>query len=270
MDLELRGKTVIVTGGASHIGRSITIAFAAEGCKVVLADLDAEQSEKTAKEAREKSGSQVLVVPTDISNWDAVQAMVKKTLDKFGQIDVLVNNVGWVKHFLFIEKPRDQWLKEININFLGMLHTNRAVLDNMIQRRYGKIVNIASDSGRMGEYYETVYAGCKAGVIASSKSIAREVGRYNINVNCVCPGATPNYNVETVGKYAMSWDRLHGLEGEIPTPDSEKTKKMESKYALRRLGAPEDIAYAALFLASERSRHMTGQTLSVSGGYTMV
>jgi len=261
MDLNLAGKTVIVTGGASHIGRSITLAFAKEGSNVVIADIDEAQGQKVAEKANELGGKAMLVV-TDVTDADSVTAMVKKTLEEFGKIDVLVNNAGWGKDRLFIEKPRDEWEREININFWGVINCTRAVLDHMIERRYGKVISIGSDAGRMGEYREAVYAGCKGAVIAMQKSLARELGRYNINFNVVCPGLTVPEDPESIGEKSAWRDDT------VFTP--EVREKAIKAYPLRRLGKPEDIANAVIFLASDAASFITGQTLSVSGGYTMM
>ena len=266
MDLKLAGKTAIVTGGASNIGRGITLAFAQEGANVVIADFDESQAQKVAKEAQGLLGK-VIAVMTDVTDWNQVQTMVKKTLDEFKTIDVLVNNAGGGHDFvekLFVEQTREEWEKIVALNFWGVMSCTRAVLDHMIERRSGSIVNIGSDAGRMGEYREGVYAGCKAGVIGLSKTLARELGRYGIRVNVVCPGTTlPDAPVGekslwAEGKQTASWLSPEMLE------------KAAKGYPLRKFGKPQDIADAVTFFASERAGHITGQTLSVSGGYTMM
>jgi len=263
MDLNLADKTVIVTGGGSNIGRGIVLAFAKEKSNVVIADIDEAQGQKVAKEAA-ALGSEAVVIKTDVTDVNSVKAMVERTLTQFGKIDVLVNNVGWTIDRLFIEKPREEWQKEVNINFWGVINCTRAVLDHMIERKYGKIISIGSDAGRMGEYREAVYAGCKGGVIALSKSLARELGRYNINVNVVCPGVTMPESPEHAGELSM-WK---GPMGEIFTPEVQE--KAAKAYPLRRLGRPQDVANMVVFLASDAASFITGQTISVSGGYTMM
>jgi 2-hydroxycyclohexanecarboxyl-CoA dehydrogenase len=262
VDLGLRGKTVIVTGGGSNIGRAIALAFAREGADVVIAEIDEKQGQKVAAEAKAQGGS-VIAIETDVTDNESVQAMVAKTLDLFGKIDVLINNVGWTYDRLFIEKPREEWEKEIKLNFWSMINCTRAVLDNMIERQYGKIVSISSDAGRTGGFREAVYGGCKGAVIALSKSLARELGRYGINVNVVSPSTTIPESSEHVGLESM-W-APGGLEF---TP--EILEKMAKTYPLRRLGNPEDIANAVVFLASDAAAWITGQTLSVDGGYAMM
>lgn len=262
MDLGLKGKTVIVTGGGSNIGRAIVLAFAKEGSNVVIAEIDEKQGKKVAAEAN-TLGGKAIVIKTDMTDHKQVEEMVKKTLEQFKTIDILVNNVGWTFDRLFIEKPREEWEKEININLWSPINSTRAVLDHMIERRYGRIVSIGSDAGRMGEYREAVYGGCKGAVIAMSKAIAREVGRYGITLNVVCPGMTlPENPEEETGELSMM--RLAGL---IPP---ETKEKMIKNYALRRLGTAQEVANAVVFLASDAASFITGQTLSVSGGYTMM
>lgn len=264
MDLNLAGKTVIVTGGGSNIGRGIVLAFAEEGVNVVIADIDEVQGQKVANEANALGDGKAVVIKTDVTNVDSVAAMVKKTLEQFGKIDTLVNNAGWGMDRLFIEKPRSEWEKEVNINLWGVINCTRAVLDHMIERKYGKIINIGSDAGRMGEYREAVYAACKGGIIAMSKSVAREIGRYGITVNVVCPGVTVPESPEYAGELSM-WK---GPMTEVFTPETRE--KAVKAYPLRRLGKPEDIANAVVFLASDAASFITGQTISVSGGYTMM
>lgn len=262
MDLGLKDKVIIVTGGGSNIGKAISLAFGAEGSKVVIADIDEVQAQKVVDQIK-ASGGQALAVKTDVTNPDSVAVMVKAVSDKFGTVDVLVNNVGWVQHEVFIKKPRAEWVKEVNLNLWGVINCSRAVLDIMVANKSGKIVSISSDSGRMGEYMEVVYAACKAGVIGLSKGLARELGRYNINVNVVCPGATPPKSAADVSKDSM-WQE--GLKFFGP----EQQQKAASLYPLRRLGKPEEIANATVFLSSKCADYITGQTLSVSGGYTMM
>jgi 2-hydroxycyclohexanecarboxyl-CoA dehydrogenase len=262
MDLGLKGKNVIVMGGASNIGRAISLLFAEEKANVLLGDWDEKQAEKTAADIK-KLGVMGIAVKTDVTNWDSVQSTVKKALEEFGSIDVLVNNAGWAADKLFIEKPRSEWEKEVAINYWGVINGIRAVLDHMIEKKQGSIVSIGSDAGRMGEYREAVYAGCKAGVIALTKAVAREVGRFGIRLNVVCPGLTPGRSEDSGEKSLWKGD-----EAEVFTPEAQDRAK--KAYPLRKLGTPEDIADAVVFIASGRAGHITGQTLSVSGGYTMM
>lgn len=264
MELGLEGKTVIVTGGGANIGRGITFAFAKEKSNVVIADIDEEQGQKVVEEAQ-GLGGKLIAIKTDVTDYDSVEEMVNKTLATFGNIDVLVNNVGFVSSNLFIKKPREDWDKEIKINFVGVLNCTRAVLDHMTERKTGKIVNIASDGARMGEPREPIYQGAKGAVISFGKTIAKELGRYGITVNAICPGANIPDKPGTAGKGSM-W--AGDITVEMIPPD--KMEKMLSKYPLGRLGKPEDVANAAVFLASDAASYITGQTLSISGGYSMV
>lgn len=260
MDLGLSGKVVVVTGGASNLGRAITLGFAGEGARVVIADIDEAQARKVAGEA--PSGT---IVPrrTDVTDWDSVTSTVDFVKGSMGAIDVLVNCAGWTIDRLFLEKPREEWEREIAIDMWGFINCTRAVLDGMVERRYGRIVSIGSDAGRMGEWREAVYSGTKAGVIAMSKAIAREVGKYGITLNVVCPGLTPG-TPDTSGTESM-WS---GDQAAKFTP--EVLEKAAKAYPLRRIGTPEDVVPAVLLLASDRASYITGQTLSVSGGYTMI
>jgi len=263
MDLHLAGKTVIVTGGGSNIGRAICLGFGDEKANVVIADWD-ETMGKSAAEEVSKAGADCIFLKTDITDNDNVQDTVKQATEKFGQVDIMVNNVGWNVDQLFMEESRDKWEKTVAINFWGMLNCTRAVLDQMIERKNGTIVNLGSDAGRMGEFREVVYSGCKGGVIAFTKALAREVGRYGIRLNVVCPGLTVPEGKEVVGEKSLwAGDML-----KIFTPEAQQ--KAAKAYPLKKLGKATDLADAVLFMASDRAGHITGQTLSVSGGYTMM
>jgi 2-hydroxycyclohexanecarboxyl-CoA dehydrogenase len=265
MDLNLGGKSVIVTGGGSNIGRAIGLAFAREGVSLTIADIDEPQARKAAAEAERLGARAVLVSRTDVTQWDEVRAMVGAVEDRFGRVDVLVNNVGWTRDALFVDKTREEWQREIQINLWGMINCTRAVLDGMIARQGGAIVSTGSDAGRMGEFREGVYAACKAGVIALSKSIAREVGRHGIRLNVVCPGTTMPGSDDEIGAESM-W-----AAGELRAWNTpEMRARIAKAYPLRRVGEPDDVARAVVFLASDAARFVTGQTLSVSGGYTMM
>ncbi len=264
MQLNLAGKTVIVTGAGSNIGRAIALAFAGERSNVVVAEIDETQGGKTAAEA-EALGAQALAIGTDVTRWESVQAMVRAVEDRFGRVDALVNNVGWTRDALFVDKPREEWEREIQLNLWGMIHCTRAVLDGMIARKGGAIVSMGSDAGRMGEFREGVYGACKAGVIALSKSIAREVGKYGIRLNVVCPGMTMPRTDEEIGELSM-WQAQENRAWRTP----EMQARIAKVYPLRRVATPDDVTGAVVFLASDAASFVTGQTLSVSGGYTMM
>ena len=266
MDLGLSGKIAIVTGGGSNIGRGISLTFAKEGASVVIAELDTDQGNKVAREIT-ASGGKAEVIGTDVTNNDSVQNMVKTVVDKYGRVDILVNNVGWDNPMPWIDQERAEWEKIMNINFWGMLNCTRAVADTMISQKYGKIVSIGSDAGRVGEFREAVYSGAKAGVISMSKALAKELGKFNININVVCPGLTLHENPDDIGKYSMHVDHIPGRPDWTP---EKKEQVAKSFYPLRRLGKPQDLANAVVFMASDNASFITGQTLSVSGGYSMM
>jgi 2-hydroxycyclohexanecarboxyl-CoA dehydrogenase len=259
MDLGLAGRGVVVTGGASNIGRAIVHAFAAEGARVLIADLDLERARLTAEEAV----GPVITCRTDVADWDSVLAMAAQAKAELGSVSVLVNCAGWTVDRMFMDKPRAEWEREIAVDMWGFINCARALLEGMIENRRGRIVSVSSDAGRIGEWREAVYSGTKAGVIAMSKAIAREVGKHGITLNVVCPGFVPG-RAESSGHESV-WA---GDQGAQFTP--EVLERVARSYPLRRLGTPEDVAPAVLFLASDQAAYITGQTLSVSGGYTMV
>ena len=265
MDLNLKDKTVIVTGAASNIGKGIALAFSAEGAKVAIADIDHDRAKGVAEECLANGAADAIAVRTDIADWDNVQATVAEVEKTLGPIDVLVNNAGWVVDRLFTEKPREEWEREIQINLWGMINCTRAVLDGMIARRSGAVVSIASDAGRIGEYREGVYGACKAGIISLSKTLARENGRFNLRFNVVCPGTTLPPPDEDVSEHSL-WasDEMKGWLAE------DMRQRIAKAYPLRRTGEPKDIAPTVVFLASDQASFITGQTISVSGGYSMV
>ena len=260
MDLGLDGRVVIVTGGASNLGRAITLGFAAEGARVVIADIDDAQAKKVTAEAPHGT---VVTRHTDVTDWESVSSTVQFVRSSMGRVDVLVNCAGWTVDRLFTDKPRAEWEREIAIDTWGFINSVRAVLDVMVERRYGRIVSIGSDAGRMGEWREAVYSGTKASVIAMSKAIAREVGKHNVTLNVVCPGLIVG-EPKTSGANSMwSSEQLDRFTPEV-------REKAAKNYPLRRLGTADDVVPAVLLLASDRASYITGQTLSVSGGYTMI
>ena len=264
MELGLKGKNVIVTGGGSNIGRAIVHAFAAEGCNVVIAELVPEQGERVAEEVRALNpDSRVQVIATDVTDDRQVTSMVEQSVRDFGQVDVLVNNVGWTIDRLFLDKPREEYEKEVAVNLWSPINCIHAVLPHMIERQSGAIVSISSDAGRMGEFREAVYAACKAGVIALSKSIARETGRHGIRLNSVCPGLVVPSTEESISQESM-WNQMRDVFTD------EVMERARRSYPLRRLGTSGEVANAVVFLASDAASFITGQTLSVSGGYSMM
>lgn len=264
MDLDLKGKSVIVTGGGSNIGRAIVLAFAAEGAHITIGDVDVGQAQKTAEFATKMGAGSVQVVKTDVTQLDQVQAMFKAATDKHGGVDVLVNNVGWDKLMFFTQTTPEFWRKVIDINYIGVLNCTKTALDLMVPKNSGAIVSISSDASRQGEPREAVYGGVKAAINAFMKTIARENGRYGIRCNVVCPGVTIPETAEEVGGSSMWTDA-----GSMFTP--EQMDKIAKALPLRKVGRPQDIANAVAFLASNKTAgHVTGQVLSVSGGYSMI
>ena len=266
MELGLQGKNIIVTGGGTNIGRAIVLAFAAEGSNIAIAELNRAAGEQVAAEvaAMDNAGASAIVIDADITDQASADAMVANAIARLGSVDVLVNNVGWTVDRLFLDKPRAEQIKEVDVNLWGAINCIHAVLPHMIERQSGAIVSISSDAGRMGEYREAVYSACKAGVIALSKAIARETGRYGLRLNMVCPGLVVPPQGEVSSPESM-WRQ--GMQ-DIFT--DEVLERVRRAYPLRRMGTAPEVANAVVFLASDAASFITGQTLSVSGGYTMM
>ncbi len=265
MELGLKGKNVVVTGGGTNIGRAIVLAFAAEGCNLAIAELNRKAGEKVAGEVSAMpGGASATVIDADVTDMGKTDAMMAEAIDRLGSVDVLVNNVGWTIDRLFTEKSREEHIREVDVNLWGAVNCINAVLPHMIERQTGAIVSISSDAGRIGEYREAVYSACKAGVIALSKSIARETGRYGLRLNMVCPGLVVPPPGEVSNPDSM-W--AQGMEALFTDDVLERVRRA---YPLRRMGTAQEVANAVVFLASDAASFITGQTLSVSGGYTMM
>jgi len=267
MDLGYQDKTVVITGGGSNINRANVLAFAAEGANVVNADVDEKAGPRVVEEANAQHASgKTIYLKTDVLDQHSVEAMVNETLSRFGHIDVLVNGVGggWVGSpwGLFTEETRDTWNRIVNLNFWSTINCTRAVLDHMIGRQYGKIINIGSDAGRVGESRQAMYSACKGAVISFTKAMAKEVGRHSINVNCVCPATILPERSDHVADMTMT----QGMTQE--SMPEEMRSRMTRMYPIGRLGLPQDIANCVLFLASDVASFITGQTISVNGGYS--
>ena len=247
--MKLDHRTALVTGAASGIGRATAKAFADAGARVLLADIDEEGGTRAAAELR-GAGHDAEFLHVDLTDPASVDALALRVLQRFGAPDVIVNGAGWGRTQPFWDGTPELWSKLIALNFVGPMLLVKAFMPAMIERASGRIVNIASDAGRVGSLGETVYSGAKGGLIAFTKSLAREVARHQINVNCVCPGPTDTPLMAAV-------------------PDKVKDA-LTKAIPFRRLGRPEEVADACLFFASDRARFVTGQVLSVSGGLTMV
>jgi len=246
--MKLDGKTAVVTGAASGIGLATAETLAEAGARVIIADIAKDKGEAAAASIQKK-GHKAEYVHLDITNDASIAAFVE-TVQSTGAVDIVVNGAGWGQIKPFWEMPLDVWDKIVMLNLVGPMKLVKALLPKMMERNSGKIVNVGSDAGRVGSSGETVYAGAKGGLIAFTKSLAREVARYNINVNCVCPGPT-----ETPLLFAVPEKHLEAFKRAIP---------------FRRFGKPQEVADAILFFASSRSDYITGQVLSVNGGLTMV
>jgi 2-hydroxycyclohexanecarboxyl-CoA dehydrogenase len=252
----LTGKVAIVTGGASGIGEAIVLRLAEEGCKVALFDINLEAAQGVAKKA-EDAGFAGSVSPyvTDITSLDAVEASVDKTESELGPIWMLVNNAGWDKPAPFLSTGPDLWQKIVSLNLMGPINLHAAVCKRMAERKEGRVINVASDAGRVGTSNEAVYSACKGGTIAFTKSMARELARNNVLVNAVCPGPTDTPAMAAV----------------VGTgPEAEKWKEsMARGIPLRRMAQASDYPGLIAFLGTEDASYMTGQAISISGGLTM-
>lgn len=262
MELNLKAKSVVVTGGGSNIGRAIVLAFAAEGARITIGDIDAVQAGKVAQMALERGAMDVQVVKTDVTSLEQVEAMFAAAVSKFGTVDALVNNVGWDQLMFFTRTTPEFWQKIIQINYVGVLNCTKVALDIMIPRNAGSIVSLSSDASRQGEPREAVYGGVKAAINSFMKTIAKENGRYGIRCNVVCPGVTVPEAGEEVGGTSM-WAVSDAMF------TAEQFEKIAKALPLRRLGRPGDVASAVVFLSSAAAGYITGQVLSVSGGYSM-
>ncbi len=247
--MKLVGKTAVVTGAASGIGWATAETLAAAEACVIVADIARDQGEAAAS-TLQKKGFKAEYVHLDVTDDMSIAKFTETVQAKMGGADIVVNGAGWGQIKAFWDMPLDVWSKIVALNLVGPMKLVKSFLPKMMERNSGKIVNVSSDAGRVGSSGETVYAGAKGGLIAFTKSLAREVARYNINVNCVCPGPT-----ETPLLFAVPEKHLEAFKRAIP---------------FRRFGKPQEVADAILFFVSSRSDYITGQVLSVNGGLTMV
>ncbi|WP_440640838.1 SDR family oxidoreductase [Bradyrhizobium sp. PUT101] len=250
----LKDKVAIVTGGGQGIGRALSLRLAQEGCKVAIFDLKPETGAETAKLAG--AGTTVKTYELDVGDYAAVKDAVGKVEAELGPIWALVNNAGWDKPMPFLATDQALWDKIIRINMLGPLNTHHVVAPLMVERRAGRIINIASDAARVGTSNEAVYSACKGGLISFTKSVARELASKGVLLNAVCPGPTNTPMMAAVlgeGEQAVKWKDA-----------------MVRGIPLKRMGEPEDYAGIVAFLASDDAGFMTGQTISVAGGMNMI
>lgn len=247
--MRLKDKVALITGGARGIGREIALCFAKEGADIVICDVNADLIHETQKEL-ESLGGRALALAVDVTDFKAVEEMANKILDKFAKIDILVNNAGITRDNLLLRMTPEQWDQVINVNLKGTFNVTKSVSKVMIKQKQGKIISIASIIGIIGNYGQANYAASKAGIIALTKSCAKELGSRNIQVNAVAPGF-------------IKTDMTDKLSEDIK-------QKMLAQIPLARLGESVEVAKVCLFLASPDSDYITGQTIVIDGGMVMV
>ena len=247
-ELSLEGKVALVTGGARGIGKEIALRFAKEGADIAICDVSLEETEATAKEIQ-KTGRQCLAFKTDVTDSKDVQSAIDKILDKLGKLDILINNAGITRDSLVLRMSEEDWDKVIAVNLKGCFICTRAAAKVMLKQRFGKIVNLASIIGIMGNTGQANYAASKAGIIGLTKSVAKELASRGVSVNAIAPGF-----IKTEMTAKLSED---------------VQKRMLSSIPLGRFGEPKDVADLALFLSSENSSYITGQVIQIDGGMLM-
>ena len=252
--MRVRDKVAIITGGGRGIGRAIAMKFSINGAKLVIADRKIELAEETVELVKSK-GYEAVSAKTDVTDYFQVRDMVRTTLDVFGRIDILVNNAGWTTFGSFLETTPEYWDRIISLNLMGQVYCTSAVLDHMIGRKYGVIINIASDAGRVGYSGQVIYSAAKGGMIAFAKALAKEMGEYGIRLNSVAPGPieTPLFRAGTKKDKNFANEMM----------------LVRSQTPMARFGKPEEVADLVLFLASEESSFITGQVISINGGSSM-
>jgi 2-hydroxycyclohexanecarboxyl-CoA dehydrogenase len=250
----LAGKVAIVTGGARGIGGAIARALALSGADVLIADLRQQDAAATACRLHQETGRHVEAHAADVTRVEDMQAVAQAAAERLGGVDVLVNNAGWDRLMPFLKSTPEMWERIIGINYRGVLNSCYAVLPHLKARGRGAIVNISSDSARVGSLGEAVYSGAKAAVVAFSKTLAREHARDGIRVNVVCPGLVDTPLLAEIKQEEFGQKVLGAVTGAIP---------------LKRLGQPAEIAPVVAFLASDDAAYITGQVISVNGGLTM-
>ena len=248
-------RVALVTGSGRGIGRAIAQRLSSDGRAVAIADVSAPRADETA-ELITKAGGRAVAVRMDVTSGASVADAVAEASERLGgPIEIVVNNAGWDEHRRFLDTDEEFWNTVIEINYKGVLRVCKAVVPGMVDRGWGRVVNIGSDAARVGSSLEAVYSGAKGGVLAFSKALAREVARSGVTVNCVCPGPTQT-------------PLLH----EIVQSGTDAQKVIESMtraVPMKRLAKPEEIAVGVALFAADDAGYITGQTLSVSGGLTM-
>ena len=246
--MELKGKVALVTGGAQGIGKAVALMLARHGADVIVADVNLEKAAETAKEL-EAAGGRAMAVNVDVTRLGDVEKMVESALARFGRIDILINNAGIARDKLILRMAEEDWDTVLAVNLKGTFNCTKAVIKHMSKQRSGKVVNIASVVGEMGNAGQANYSASKAGVIGLTKTIAREFAQRGINVNAIAPGYIQTAMTDV-----------------LPEKAKEELQRM---IPMERLGQPEDVAHAVLFLVSEASSYVTGQVLNVNGGIYM-
>ena len=249
---KLYGRVAIVTGGGSGIGAATCKLFAREGARVAVTDINVISARNVAREIKQ-AGSEAMAAKVDVTRKKEITRLVQKVISRWGQIDIVINNAGEGDIGFFVDSKEETWDSVIAVNLKGTMLFTHAVLPHMIDKKYGRIVNMASIAGKVGAGMQVPYSAAKAGICGFTRALAREVARYNINVNDICPGPidTPLY-------------------GSIATRDSELQKKITRDIVQRRMGQPEEVAAGILFLACDDCRFITGHSLVVDGGVTMI
>lgn len=248
--MDFHGKVAIVTGGKSGIGKATATLLAQNGAEVILANRDLQGAVQAAEEIQNATKRRVIAIETDVSQMSSVQKLMETTLQEFGRIDILVNNAGITRDSLILRMSEEEWDTVIDINLKGTFNCCKSALRPMLRQRYGRIVNISSVSGLVGQVGQTNYSASKAGIIGFSKALAREVAQKGITVNVVAPGFVPT---------ALTQDLPEELKDE-----------MMKLIPMKRWGTTQEIAHAVAFLASDAASYITGQVLCVDGGMTMV
>lgn len=252
----MSNRVALVTGGAQGIGKGIATTLGKDGFRVAVADLNLAVAEETAKEIS-AAGGEAIAVEIDVTSTESVKAAVATIERELGPIEVVVNNAGWDDFMPFVKTTEEFWDKILDINFKGALRVIHAVVPGMTERGFGRVINIGSDAGRVGSSMEAVYSGAKGGIIAFTKTLAREIARKGVTANTVCPGPTDTPALRKFADGAGGGDAEKVISG------------MTNAVPMKRLGLPEDIGPAVSFFASDGASFVTGQTLSVSGGLTM-
>ena len=252
----MSNRVALVTGGAQGIGKGIATTLGEQGFRVAVADLNLDVAEQTAKEIA-AAGGEAIAVEIDVTSTESVKSAVATIEQELGPVEVVVNNAGWDDFMPFVKTTEEFWDKILDINFKGALRVIHAVVPGMSERGFGRVINIGSDAGRVGSSMEAVYSGAKGGIIAFTKTLAREVARKGVTANTVCPGPT---DTPALRKF---------IEGAGADGADKVVAGMTNAVPMKRLGTPEDVGPAVAFFASDGAGFVTGQTLSVSGGLTM-